>query len=315
MRVARSIVPGVVYHIISRFVEGEWRLRDDAERAHYLRLFGTTIQKSDWLAISYALMSNHVHHALVAGNTPIGTLFKRVHSPFANWINERQGRIGPVFAERAKVWAIRPEHVAHLVSYIHNNPLRAGVVSDPLETTWTSLRAHVGLDPAPSWLALDECRARGIGTAEACLDDPEVALAGIQREARRRGAVQVATPTLSPIEVPIVCRPFARIRPRPEEVLEVVAQVTGLISETFRSRSSDRAIARARRLAVCGGVLCGLTASDIGAALGISRQAAARLFAKGLDDYDRPALSVVLARLTGFTSSPVKRVESHGLLG
>ena len=63
MRIARCTEPTVVYHVISRFVDREWILDDDEERARYLALFGRAIALTDWMSISYCLMSNHIHPA------------------------------------------------------------------------------------------------------------------------------------------------------------------------------------------------------------------------------------------------------------
>ncbi len=314
MRIARCIVPGVVYHVISRFVEGQWRLRDDEERARYLQLFGRAIRKSDWRSVAFALMSNHIHHGLVAGEAPIESLLKSVHAPFAKWINERQGRIGPVFAAPPAMWAVRPENVRHLIAYIHNNPVRAGVVAEAHDSAWTSFRAYSGT--APEWLSVDQGRAfcggePGSSEAFEPRGDTEVKLAGIHREARKRGAVELATPTLSPIEVPIVARPFARIRPRPLDIVAEAARVMGLGPLQVRSRSLNKRAAVARRVAIHSGVTLGLTASDMGAALGISRQAAARTASRRLESFDRAAVHVVVGVLTKFPPSSGKPAISQ----
>ncbi len=44
------------------------------------------------------------------------------------------------------------EGVARLIAYIHRNPVRAGLVTAPADTDWTSHRAYLGLAYKPSWL-------------------------------------------------------------------------------------------------------------------------------------------------------------------
>jgi hypothetical protein len=41
------------------------------------------------------------------------------------------------------------------VAYHHRNPVTAGVVTRPHESTWTSHRAYLRLDPAPPWLDVE----------------------------------------------------------------------------------------------------------------------------------------------------------------
>ena len=40
---------------------------DDDERRLYLRLIARAVAKTDWVWLAYALMSNHIHHAMVGG--------------------------------------------------------------------------------------------------------------------------------------------------------------------------------------------------------------------------------------------------------
>ncbi len=96
--------------------------------------------------------------------------------------------------------------------------MRAGVVREPHESSWTSARAYASGDT--DWLAAAYARdLAGEPVGDSALfrspGDERVALAGIHREARKRGAVELATPTHPPLEVPIVARPFARVRPGP----------------------------------------------------------------------------------------------------
>jgi putative transposase len=141
-----------VYHIISRFVGGEWFIEGEHERSHYLHLLGLALRTSDWRCIAYAVMSNHIHLAMIAGSMPRSTWLREAHSPFGEWINRRKERIGSVFAKGTYVCATDPAHVDVLIAYIHNNPVRAGVVSSAIESTWTSHRAYLGLSEPPSWL-------------------------------------------------------------------------------------------------------------------------------------------------------------------
>jgi hypothetical protein len=63
-----------------------------------------------------------------------------------------------VFAARHTSVVCPAERAAALLAYVHNNPVRAGVVPLPEESEWTSHRAYLGLAPAPAWLDV----ARGL---------------------------------------------------------------------------------------------------------------------------------------------------------
>src|SRR4051812_19613519 len=96
-RVPRHIVPGRVYHLISRFVDREWFIAHERERRLYLALLGDAVSASDWRCFSYGVMSNHLHHAFVAGQQSLASWIRRVHSPFADIMNKEHDRIGPMF--------------------------------------------------------------------------------------------------------------------------------------------------------------------------------------------------------------------------
>jgi REP element-mobilizing transposase RayT len=318
MRIARVTVPGAFHHVISRFVDRDWRFREERERERYLDYLGRALTESDWLCISYALMSNHIHLGLIAGKSPIGHLLKRVNAPFARWMNVRHERIGPLFAERPATWLIRSEYVAATVAYIHNNPVRARVVAHAGESTWTSYRAYTGAAAAPAWLGVDD----GLRLVDLATADFEPAmeqyrhsredLAVIQGAAHRRGAVEIGTPTLAPIDVPLVCRPYARIRPDPREVIAAVGEVLEILPTRFASRSTSGDCVHARRIAVHAALALGLSAADIGSALGITRSGASKLGYRKLSRAEQALVVVICDALTPSTPSPAKAAQGHG---
>jgi hypothetical protein len=319
MRIARIIAPDVVYHVISRFADHRWLITDDEERATYLRMFNRAVARSDWRWLGWAVMSNHIHHALVAGTWALERFLKSAHSPFARWMNERHARIGPVFADRPASWAIRPENVARVLAYIHNNPVRAGVVAHARDSEWTSHRAYLGLDAPPKRLDV------ALGLARCGMDADELdafadadntehtrELSAFHRAARKYGALELGTPLAAPTVVPIVARPFARIRPAPKVVLDATARAIGLPPSTIASRSNVDKLRSARRLVIHVGVAAGVTISDMATVLGISRQSGSKHAKKPLSEMETAMVTVVLGELTKLPPSPGKRAEQIG---
>ena len=141
-RKLRQVEPGAVYHFIARFVANEWLIPTDVERRQYLHLLGRGLRGSDWKCISYGIMSSHVHLGILAGQQPMTRWLRGAHGIFADWINIRRARIGAVFVRGPKLLKVKTFGVNDLVAYIHNNPVRAGVVASPDATDWTSYRAY-----------------------------------------------------------------------------------------------------------------------------------------------------------------------------
>lgn len=81
---------------------------------------------------------------------------KKVHSPFGNWVNAKRKGIGAILAERPKSVLVHTEtYGMELIRYVHNNPVRAGIVERASESGWSSHRAYLGLESAPEWLATE----------------------------------------------------------------------------------------------------------------------------------------------------------------
>jgi hypothetical protein len=82
-RFARIIRPGSLVHIISRFINGEFRIVDDIERQEYLRRAGLALAKSDWRIVSFAIMNSHPHWGAISGVQSFAQWANPLHSGFA----------------------------------------------------------------------------------------------------------------------------------------------------------------------------------------------------------------------------------------
>ena len=312
-RYARQTGRGTVHHVIARFVDRAWRITGEPERASYLARLAISLAQCDARVVAYALMSNHVHLCVVSGGDALSRLIHPVHSGFAGWLNRRQGKLGPVFAERFSSSVVDGSSSARLVAYVHNNPVRAGVVDDAVDSAWTSHRSYVGAGPMPSWLdvqlGLDLCGFSASATGRARLGDfvgahrrdprdAELSAANVQQvRACTRGAVgapvELTTGRVDQdgSEFGIRAPAGTPLRPRwegsPLEVVHLVAGSTGLAPSELQSRSRVRAIADARRLALMVWRRLGRATVEMAATLGIGSSAAAHLLRRGSEAAQR----------------------------
>jgi len=256
-RTARIPLPvGCLVHVWFRFVDGRFVL-DDPGRAEYLRRLVKALRSSGgWVLISYALMSSHVHLLLLVGEVPLGVWIQPAHVGFAQWINGTRREVHPktlghVFGERPNDKPIPLERAGVEIAYHHNNPIEAGVVMCPSESTWTSHRAYVGAaTPIPG---LDVSRGLELS---GFADDPD----GFHRfVVSRRKAL-----------------PNDRHARQAVEVARRAARVTAAPLDEVLHGSRTRAAARARRLAIGVWSRLGRSAASLASHVGVSASAAAR---------------------------------------
>lgn len=149
----RIHITGGLFHVVSRFHDKRFFFDLKGAREKYLALLGRAAAKHDSRILAYCLMSSHVHLVVQLGNDPLGSIFRSVHSGFGPWLNAARRGSGPVFSGRPKGTLVHAEtHGLEVVRYVHNNPVRAGLVTRADESRWSSHRAYLGLDETPKWL-------------------------------------------------------------------------------------------------------------------------------------------------------------------
>ena len=318
MWIVRQFEPGAVHHVIARFIDRDFLIPDEQARERYLSLLGRAMTESDWRCLAFAIMSSHVHLAMIGGRTPAERWLRRVHPPYAAWLNVRLARIGPVFTASPAIWVMRADQERRLVAYLHNNPVRAGVVAHARDSHWTSHRAYLGHMAYP-WLDTSAGLERlGFGAheldayveAEVGYAPEQAALDGIRRAARKRGAVEVGTPTAgTPIAAPLVARLSTHVRPEPDDVLRLVSEVVGVAVARLRSKSRERAVMTARTIALQCGRALGLSVASVASALGFSAQWGSKLALRQLQESERAAVMVSIARAEEEISRMLKKAK------
>ncbi len=308
-RVKRRHVPGVLVHVITRFVNGNYVMDEvDGAREQYLARLSRAVEASDWTLCWYALMGTHTHLGLLCGEDSLDHWIRPLHSGWAGYVN-RVGRLrgermrGPVLADRPTTILVPDRQAPYLGAYIHNNPVRAKVVLVPEASTWTSHRAYIGLEPALP--GLDVARGLDFYGCTPCpegkrrfhefvtarsLDGRDAQLSGrtvqqVRRRVRARHgtAVELQTPGLHdgtarfPIHVPGGAYRRQSYSGSVEEFIRNLARLLGMDTKQLRERGRERFRTAARRAAVLAWRMSGRPSSELCGALAIGRPAASNL--------------------------------------
>ena len=100
--------------------------------------------------LAWCVMPNHIHVLIETGSAyPVSKIVQGWKSYTARLINQHLGRSGSVWMRDYFDRYIRDEHhLAAVIAYIHNNPVKAGLVSH--EQDWHHSSARLGLLGAPT---------------------------------------------------------------------------------------------------------------------------------------------------------------------
>ena len=151
-RPLRIEYPGAVYHVTSRGNEKKPVFKDDTDRQNFLNTLQHVNKRYNWICHAYCLMTNH-YHVLI--ETPDGNLslgMRQLNGVYTQLFNKRHGRTGHLFQGRYKAILIQKDsHLLEVCRYVVLNPVRARVVENPAEYSWSSYLATAGTaKPHPS---------------------------------------------------------------------------------------------------------------------------------------------------------------------
>ncbi len=84
-------------------------------------------------------MNNHVHLLMKEGEEPLSTAFRRIGASYVYWYNWKYSRAGHLFQDRFRSEPVETdEYFLTVMRYIHQNPLKAGIVKEIQEYPWSS---------------------------------------------------------------------------------------------------------------------------------------------------------------------------------
>ncbi|TYQ14920.1 UNVERIFIED_CONTAM: REP element-mobilizing transposase RayT [Acetivibrio alkalicellulosi] len=116
---------------------------DDKER--FLNTLKRMKYKYNYKLEAYCLMDNHVHLLINDNGNDISKIMKSINISYVYYFNHQYKRIGHLFQDRFKSELIDNDNYLLSVSaYIHNNPVKAGIVNLPEKYKWSSYNFYIG---------------------------------------------------------------------------------------------------------------------------------------------------------------------------
>jgi REP element-mobilizing transposase RayT len=147
-------LPGHYYHFYNRGAHQISIFREEDNYLFTLRKVKHYCRSFDLTPVAYCLMPNHYHFLIRQdGQERAGLLPQRVFNSYSKAYNKRYDHSGTLFEGNYKVVPVADDsHLLHLCRYIHANPVKDGLVTDPADwpysnyLEWTSQRPGTLVD-------------------------------------------------------------------------------------------------------------------------------------------------------------------------
>ena len=98
-------------------------------------------------------MTNHYHLLIQTPDANLSRGMRHINGVYTQRFNAHYGYDGPLFRGRYKAILVgQDSYLLQLVRYIHNNPVRAGMVSKAGQYAWTSHKGYLSMAGKWEWL-------------------------------------------------------------------------------------------------------------------------------------------------------------------
>ncbi|WP_432663375.1 transposase [Wukongibacter baidiensis] len=143
-RKARKKSKSGIYHIMMRGINRQSIFEEEEDYKRFIETIQKYKEKSGYEVYGYCLMGNHVHILMKIGKEPLEQVMRRIGGSYVYWYNRKYDRIGNLFQDRFKSEPVEDD--AYLLTvhrYIHQNPIKAGLVNSLEEYKWSSYYEYV----------------------------------------------------------------------------------------------------------------------------------------------------------------------------
>lgn len=132
--------------------------REEEDYLLFLQLLRDTQKIYPFVLHCYCLMTNHFHLLLETKESEIWFIMRRLNKLYTSNFNEKHTMVGHLFQGRYMSVLVESDAYFQQTSrYIHRNPVKANMVSHPVDYPWSSYSIYLGLkesDLVTTWKVL-----------------------------------------------------------------------------------------------------------------------------------------------------------------
>lgn len=147
-----------IYHVMMRGINRQAIFDDDEDCRRFMNILadlpfqhdddGMLLPIRTCVIYAWCLMTNHFHLLVMEKDWKIADVIKSLASSYVYYYNKKNERIGHLFQERFKSEPCNDmEYFTTLLRYIHQNPVKAGIVEDAADYEWSSWKQDYLRDP------------------------------------------------------------------------------------------------------------------------------------------------------------------------
>lgn len=146
-RKARVTSATGVYHVMLRGINRNVIFHDEQDFRKFIKVLENQAHpvidgiegEPSCNIYAYCLMSNHVHLLIQELGKPLSELMKSIGISYVSYVNKRYDRCGPLFQDRFLSEPVGDVgYFIKLLRYIHQNPVKAGMVNALDAYPWSS---------------------------------------------------------------------------------------------------------------------------------------------------------------------------------
>ena len=133
-----------IYHIIIRGINRQTIFEEEEDISLFLQILKKFKEISGYKIFGYCIMGNHIHLLIKEGEEELGIVMRRIGASFVYWYNFKYERSGHLFQDRFKSEVVEDaNYLLNVLRYIHQNPVKAGLVKDISDYKWSSYSEYV----------------------------------------------------------------------------------------------------------------------------------------------------------------------------
>lgn len=144
-RLPRNICGNGFFHVMVQGINKEYIFNKGCYKKEYVKLLTMFKNKFNISIISYCIMDNHAHLIIYTDDVcEMSKFMKCINCRFAKLYNINEARVGYVFRDRFNSQYIHnSDYLLRCIHYIHMNPVKAGLVSNPIDYEYSSYSDYI----------------------------------------------------------------------------------------------------------------------------------------------------------------------------